>query len=449
MTEGNILKRICFFAAPCILSRVLQNLYTLLDSVIVGQAIDANALAAVGATTSIISLFTDTVIGLMSGFSVTAANKYGSRNSIALRKVFSNSFAITLLVSILVTCFGVLFSRNILVLLNTPPEILDGAELYLKIIFVGISASFFYNFFCEMLRALGNSRQPLYFLIFSSVLHILFIGIFIYGFHMGIVGAALSTVISQLLAVLMTWYYMNTKVPCFHISFKDISSVVKKPDVSVLKECLHIGIPMAVTNFVVAFGVIILSFITNGIGVEYVTAYSCASKIGYIITTPIFGFATAVSVFASQNLGAGHIIRIKEGVRKVSILVTAINLVLFLMVLFAARPLLTLLIKDSPIAVEAGVSYLFIRCTAMFVLTFAAIFKNVLAALGKPLFPTVSGFLEIAVRYIIPITLAPTLGFFCVPLTDASTWLMLAILLTPAYVYEIKNLQKQMQRANV
>ena len=114
MTEGNILKRICFFAAPCILSRVLQNLYTLLDSVIVGQAIDANALAAVGATTSIISLFTDTVIGLMSGFSVTAANKYGSRNSIALRKVFSNSFAITLLVSILVTCFGVLFSRNVM-----------------------------------------------------------------------------------------------------------------------------------------------------------------------------------------------------------------------------------------------------------------------------------------------------------------------------------------------
>ena len=206
--------------------------------------------------------------------------------------------------------------------------------------------------------------------------------------------------------------------------------------------------PMAITNFVVAFGVIILSFITNGIGVEYVTAYSCASKIGYIITTPIFGFATAVSVFASQNLGAGHIGRIKEGVRKVSVLVTAINLVLFMVVLFTARPLLTLLIKDSPIAVDAGVSYLFIRCTAMFILTFAAIYKNVLAALGKPFFPTVSGFLEIAVRYVIPITLAPTLGFFSVPLTDAATWLMLAILLTPAYIYEIRNLQKRIQRGN-
>lgn len=435
MTEGNILKKICIFAAPCILSRVLQNLYTLLDSVIVGQAIDANALAAVGATTSIISLFTDTVIGLMSGFSVTAANKYGNQNQSALKKVFSNSFSISLLISLIITCFGILFSRNILLLLNTPMEIIDDANLYLKIIFAGISSSVFYNFLCEMLRALGNSRQPLIFLFFSSVIHIIFIFIFIYGFHLGVIGAALSTVISQFIAVFMTWHYIKKKVPYFHISLKNL-----KPDLTILKECLHIGIPMAVTNFVVTFGVIILSFITNGIGVEYVTAYSCASKIGYIITTPIFGFATAVSVFASQNLGAGKISRIKEGVRKVSLLVSFINVILFLIFFVASRPLLSLLIKDNPVAVDAGVSYLFIRCSAMFILTFAAIYKNVLTALGKPFFPTMSGFLEIAVRYIIPITLSQLLGFISVPLTDAATWLMLAIFLTPAYIYEIRKL---------
>lgn len=435
MTEGHALKKICIFAGPCILTRVLQNLYTLVDSAIVGQAIDQQALAAVGATSALISLFTDTIIGLMSGFSVTAGKRYGQKNAEGLKKVFSNSLLVTFAVSLLITVFGALFARDMLVLMKTPADILEDATLYLRIILIGISTSVFYNFLCEMLRALGNSREPLLFLVISSVVHLLLILLLTCVFRLGIVGAALSTVLSQAMAALMCVFYIIKKVPQFAIAGKDM-----KPERKTLAECLRIGIPMAITNLVVMFGGIILSFITNQIGTEYVAVYSCASKIGYIITTPVFGFATAVAVFASQNLGAGKLERVKEGVRKTNRLVTAINVVLFVIFFFAAQPLLAFLL-DGGETVAAGVMYLRIRCTAMFILTFAAVYKNVLNALGRPMFPTISGFVEIAARYVIPLLLAAPLGFLCVPLTDALSWLILTLFLAPAYWYEMKRLK--------
>lgn len=442
MTTGSILKKICIFALPCIIGRVLQNLYSLIDSVIVGQAIDATALAAVGATGSIISLFTETVIGLMSGFSVTASKHYGAENKAAVKKVFSHSLIVTAAVSLMITVFGALFSRQMLTLMKTPAELMDTATLYLQIIFLGISTSVFYNFLCEMLRALGNSRQPLFFLFYASVIHILLIFLFLYAFDLGVVGAALSTVLSQAAAVLMCVLFIFKKVPDFKLARSDFKLSKKT-----FNECFKIGIPMAITNFVVMFGVMILSFITNTIGTEYVAAYSCASKIGYIITTPLFGFASAASFFVAQNLGAGKLDRVIEGVRKTNLLATGVNCVLFVISIFTLRPMLSFILKGEEFAVEAGMLYLIIRCIAMFILTFAAVYKNVLNGLGCPFFPAISGFLEIAARFIIPISLSKPLGFASVPLTDAITWMMLALFLTPAYFYEIKKLKKARSRA--
>lgn len=438
LTEGKVLKKITVFAMPCILSRVLQNLYTLVDTLIVGQAMDSSALASVGSAGSLISLFTDTVIGLMMGFSVVAGKRFGAGKRDELKKVFANSLILAFGASVLITVFATLFAENMLSLLAVPSALMDNAVLYVRIIFIGISTSVFYNFLCEMLRAVGNSKQPLYFLIFSSVIHIAMILLFDFVLDLGVVGAGLSTVLSQACAVWLCFGYIKKNVPDFVISKSDLV-----PDRAVLAECLHIGIPMAVTNFVVSFGVIILSFITNKIGTEYVTAYSCASRIGYIVTTPIFGFAAALSVFASQNAGAGRLDRVREGVRKTCLLVTAINGLLALFMFFATRPMLTAVINDSETAVDAGVMYLAIRCTAMFVLTFAAIYKNVLIGLGKPRFPTVSGFIEIAVRYAFPIAFASRVGFASVPLTDGVAWLVLAAFLAPAYYYELHRMGRQ------
>jgi Na+-driven multidrug efflux pump len=215
-----------------------------------------------------------------------------------------------------------------------------------------------------------------------------------------------------------------------------------KLDKEIIKECLHIGIPTAVTNFVVMFGVIILSFITNKMGTEYIAGYSCASKMGYIITAPLFGFATAASVFVSQNRGVDNFSRIKEGVRKIIIFTTAVNAVLFILTKIIARPILSALLSGETVGVEAGILYLDIRTVAMFWLTIAAVYKSVIVALGKPFFATVSGFIEVAVRYIVPIALGASIGFSAVPMTDAITWLVLAVFLMPAYIYEFKKITK-------
>lgn len=436
MTSGNVLKRITLFALPCIVGNALQNLYNIIDSVIVGKSDDIGALAAVGATGSLISLFLNTVIGLMTGFSVTAGKRCGAEDEKGVKRVFANAMLLTLVLGIAVSVLGAIFSRRMLLLMNTPDDILEDAVKYLTVIFIGMWSSVFYNFLCEMLRALGNSKMPLVFLFLSSVLHIVLILIFLFVFSMGVIGAALSTVLSQIFAVALCVIYIRRRVPSLWLSVSDLT-----PDLSVMRECLRIGIPMAITNFVVMFGVIILSFVTNGIGEEYVAGYSTASRIGYIVTTPIFGFATALSVFAAQNFGRGDMARIQEGVRKTFILVTAINVVLLVVFTFCTVPLLSYLLAGDVVAVDAGATYLRIRCAAMLVLTFAAGFKSVLNALGRTVFPTVSGFIEIGIRYLIPITLSESLGFLSVPLTDAVAWFVLAVFLAVGYFVEIKKIK--------
>jgi putative MATE family efflux protein len=437
MTEGKILKKICVFAIPCILTRVIQNMYSLADAAMVGT----ESLAAVGATGAIISLFNDSILGLVSGFSVVAGNKYGAGNFEKLKKVFANSLIITALISIAISILGAVFSYTMLSLMQTPQEIINEAQKYMVVIFAGMWSAAFYNFFGEMLRAVGNSLMSLVFLVVSFTAHIVLNIFLLFVFKTGVIGVAASTIISQTVSAILCVIYINKKAPFFKLKLSDI-----KPDINIIKECLCMGIPTAVTNFVVMFGVIILGFVTNKMGTEYIAGYSCASKMGYIITAPLFGFATAASVFVSQNMGAGKFDRIKEGVRKTIIFTTAVNIGLFILTKIIAKPILNILLSGEATGIEAGLLYLDIRTIAMFWLTLAAVYKNVIVALGKPFFSTVSGFLEIAVRYAVPITLASSFGFAAVPLTDAITWLMLAAFLMPAYMYEFKKIVKRAKK---
>lgn len=303
---------------------------------------------------------------------------------------------------------------------------------------LGFSTTVFYNFYCEMLRAVGNSRTPMLFLLLVSVLHILLAVLLQAKWNLGVLGAALATVISQAVAVALCVGYARRKVPCFRIRRADW-----RLDGAMLKECLHIGVPTMMTNFIIAFGTIILQFVTNGIGTEYVTAYTCASRIGYILTTPITGYAVALAVFVAQNCGAGNLPRIRSGIRKTGILLLLCNIVLWAISQFAARPLLALMITDNAQAVEAGVMYLRVRSLAMFILPVGCCCKSVLNALGKPLFPTLSGILEIAVRYAAPLVLvAHGAGFLSVPLTDAAAWTAIAVFLALAYLIEMQKIEK-------
>lgn len=437
MTDGKIIQPIIIFAIPCIISNILQNLYNLVDTAVVGQLIGLNSLAAVGATGSVVSLCIATITGLMSGFSIVAGIRIGAKKHSEVKKVFVNAFAIVLIVGFLVTLFGIISSQKILELMNTSPELMEEATIYLSVIFSGIVTTMLYNFFCEMLRATGNSKMPLIFLAFSSVIHIILNYLFMGVFKTGVAGAGLSTIISQGLSALMCFIYMYRKEECFKIGKKDI-----KLDFSLINECLKVGIPMATVNFVVNFGVLILQFVTNGIGTEYVAAYSGASKIGYIYTSPVTGFSTALAVFASQNLGAGNIKRIKTGIKKVIFLLFGINTAILIFSLLFSKFILKFVIGDVENVINSGYLYLTIRLLSGFFLIPASCYKTVLPALGKTFFVTVSGFLEVGIRMISPILLVKSLGFIGVPLTDTLTWGVLALFFIVIYPIEMKKIEK-------
>lgn len=422
LTDGKILAPLIIFAIPVIISNILQNLYNLADTAIVGQLIGLNSLTAVGATGSVVSLCITTITGLMTGFSVVAGKRLGAGEYSDLKKVFVNAFFLMWIIGIVLTVFGVIASRAVLTLMNTAPELMDEATVYLTVMFAGIITTMLYNFFCEMLRAVGNSKMPLIFLAFASVVHIALNYLFMGAFKMGVSGAALSTVISQGISALLCFIYMYKGTAYFKIRREDI-----RLNLPILKECLSVGIPMATVNFVVNFGVLILQFVTNGIGTEYVAAYSGASKIGYIYTTPIFGFASSLAVFAAQNLGAGKPERIKTALKKVMLLLCGINTAVLAFSLLFSGSILKFVVGDVESIISSGKLYLTVRLLSGYVLIPAACLKTILPSLERTLSVTVSGFLEIAIRMVSPILLVQNLGFVGIPLTDTLTWAVLAV----------------------
>lgn len=442
MVNGNIVKSIVSFALPCIWIRVAQNLFPLLDSFIAGKLLNLDSLSAVGLAGSLYSVFIDTFIGLLSGFAIIAGKKCGAGEKETLTSVFRHSLLAACVLGLAVSVLGITFLEPMISLLNTPANLVAYTKQYLTVLFIGLIPNILYHFTGEMLRAVGNSRTPLHLLLISFAVHLVLLYPLTKGF--GIAGTAWATVLSYAIAAIIGALYIHKKEKAFRFSFHRFQM-----EAGVLKECFSIGLPMALTSLVVMLGVLILGFVTNRIGSDYVAAYSAASRVGYIMTTPIFGFAAALAVFVTQNLGAGQLDRIRLGVRKIMVLVLIGNVCIAAAVFLTAKPLLQYILEGSATAVRAGCLYLAIRCLSMFILTPAAIYKSVLPALGRPFFSTLSGFLEIGVRFVFPLLFSQALGFAAVPLTDTLTWLMLALLLGGAYAYEFRQIQKDMIPQNV
>lgn len=432
--NGNIGKSIVKFAMPCILARIIQNLYPLIDSLVVGKALDIESLSAIGISASLYALFNDTFIGLVSGFAIITSKKFGAGDKKGVNLTFYNSFIISSLLCLVVSVLGIVFAEQMLLLLKTPPELIPIAKKYIFVLFLGLLPNMLYNFTSEMLRAVGNSKIPLVLLVISTVIHLAVLYPFTNNY--GVSGTAISLVLSYIVTITLGGIYICKKKKIFEFSLESL-----KLDINILKECFLIGFPMALTSFVVMIGVLLLNIVTNMIGTDYIAAYSVASKTGYVLTTPIFAFATAVSVFASQNYGAKNYRRIEKGVDFSLRLVMLINACILVLVFFAAKPFLRFMLNGNKTAVSAGFVYLCVRCVSTIVLTPAAIYKSLLPAIGKPFFSTLSGFLEIGVRFLFPLFFSKSLGFSVVPLTDTAAWVFIAILVVFAYYYEFSKLK--------
>ena len=328
MTVGSPMKLILFFSIPLLIGNIFQQLYNMVDTIIVGRCIDENALAAVGLTGPMSFLVIGFVMGLSSGFAVLVAQRFGAKDEDGMRHCVGIMVILAAVVTVTVTFLAAIFARPMLRAINTPDELFEQSYQYIATIFAGIFTTVLYNILACILRALGDSRTPLYFLMVSSVLNIGLDFLFIVNFGLGVRGAALATVLSQAVSGVCCFLYIAKKYPILHLSKKDF-----RWDIKIAAKHMGIGLPMAFQFSITAIGVIVLQGAINLFGENRIAAYAAASKVEQLVSQPAGTFGVTMANFSGQNLGAGRVDRVRKGVRQASFLTLCFS-VLGMIILF-------------------------------------------------------------------------------------------------------------------
>lgn len=440
MTSGNPTKLILGFAVPLLLGNIFQQLYNMVDSIIVGRGIGVDALAAVGATGSINFLVLGFVIGLTTGFSILISQYYGAGDMDEMKRSVTMSVYLSIGATILITAVSVLGARPLLEIMNTPADILEDALAYIIIIFWGIGSTITFNLFSAMLRALGDSRTPLYAMIVSSLVNIGLDIYFVMNLQMGVAGAAYATVIAQILSCLFCFFRI--------LGIKDLH--LKKQHWTFHPELLYrlfkLGVPVAFMNSVTAIGVMVLQFVVNGYGSIYVAAYSSANKIMNLVEQPGVTFGLAMATFAGQNLGAKQYERIKLGLNKTIKISTSVNIVLAVIMLVFGKQILALMVSGNEVEViDIAYQYIVICVLALWVLGLLFIYRSSLQGMGDTVIPMISGAVEFITRIIIAVTLPGIIAFHSIGAAEISAWITATLLLMATFYKRINYYLKHPQ----
>ena len=407
LTEGNPAKLIFFFSLPLIIGNIFQQFYSMADTLIVGRTIGVNALAAVGCTGSITFLILGFVQGLTSGLSIITSQKFGAKNEDDVRKSFAASILISSAVAIITTILSVLLARPLLELLQTPSEIIDDAWAYLVIIFLGIPATVLFNLLSNAVRALGDSKTPLYFLIFACCINIILDLVFILYFHLGVVGAGIATILSQLLSGILCIFFIIKKVPILWLKKTDFQMHYE-----VITSHLSIALPMAFQMSIIAIGSLMLQFALNGLGAASVAAYTASQKIESIATMPLGSFGTAMATYAAQNYGAGKFSRIRKGVFQCILMSGSFSILSGAINVIAGSQLTSIFVGSQETEVlSLSHTYLVISGCFYFALALLFIYRFTLQGLGKSFIPTVAGIMELIMRAVGALVLTGAFGF--------------------------------------
>ena len=301
LTTGNPGKIIFNFTLPIFIGNVFQQFYSMADTIIVGKFVGTKALAAVGSTGTIMFLINGFILGMTAGFTVLTAQKFGAGDMKAMRKTVGNAAILAIIMSLIMTVLGMMAMKPLLGIMKTPDDIFKDAYAYIMVICGGIAAQMLYNFLSSVLRALGNSKVPLYFLILAALLNIVLDMVFIIAFHMGAAGAAWATVISQGISGILCLVYIVKAVPILHLHKEDW-----RPSGHLLKIQLAVGIPMALQYSITAIGTMMVQTALNLLGSTQVAAFTAANKIEQIVTQAYVAMGTTMATYCAQNIGAGN-----------------------------------------------------------------------------------------------------------------------------------------------
>ncbi len=437
MTEGKPLRLILSFSLPILLGNLFQQFYNMADTIIVGKCIGVQALAAVGSTGSLNFLIMGFATGTCSGLTIPMAQYFGARDEANVRRCAANALYVAGAVAVALTALTMLFTRQILEIMQTPADIFQGAYDYIIVIFGGMGVTLLYNLMSGILRALGDSRSPLYFLILSSLLNVGLDLLFIMRFGMGVEGAAYATVLSQAIAALLCVVYAVWRFPILRLRREDW-----RPSLPHIRRMTGIGLPMGLQFSITAVGSIILQSAVNMLGSQAVAAVTAGSKVQMILTQPLETLGVTMATYCGQNLGALKLGRIRTGVRQTLVVSLACAAVSFLIGQFAGQQI-ALLFLDAGETVILGQVGLFLLLNGVGypLLGTLLVLRNALQGLGYAVPAMAAGLFELAGRAAVAFCLVGVFGFPAVCLANMSAWIMANVLLIPVFLLSMRRLR--------
>jgi putative MATE family efflux protein len=442
MTTGSPLKQILSFCVPLLFGNLFQQFYNMADSIIVGKFLGVNAFAAVGATGSINFFIVGFALGLCSGIAIPISQDFGAGDYESMRRCTAHCVYLCIGITVFLTTAMYFGTYPLLELLQTPPDIIDEAFSYIFTIFMGISATILYNMTAAVLRAIGDSRTPLYFLILASMVNIGLDYLFVGVWHFGVAGAAYATVIAQaisgllcLATILKRYALLRLEKRHWHFSFE-----------CALRE-LGIGVPMGLQFSITAIGSITLQSAVNTLGSGVVAAISAAAKVQNIIVSPMESVGAAMATYCGQNLGAGKIDRVRLGIRQMTAITALYALVGFVIAKFAGTTVALLFIDAQQTAILGRIGqFLYCNALAYIPLSLIFVYRNSLQGLGFSNAAMLAGLAELIGRVIIAFCFVGSYGFDAVCFANPLAWIFADLLLLPLYAVAIRRLTRTRQQ---
>lgn len=439
MTVGSPMKLILGFFMPMLLGMLFQQFYNMMDTMIVGRFLGAKALAAVGGTGSINFMIIGFCMGVCSGFAIPVAKAFGAGDESALRKYVANSVWLSVVFSTVTTVIVCILCRKILTWMDTPSDILEGSFDYIFVIFLGIPIVYLYNLLAGILRSLGDSKTPLYFLVMSSLLNIVLDLVAILGLKMGVGGAAWATVVSQGISGVLCLIYIAKKYPVLKISKEEW-----RPRGRFMRHLCGMGIPMGLQYSITAIGSIILQVAVNSLGSMAVAAITAGGKISMFFACPFDAMGATMATYAGQNTGAGKLDRITDGIKACSIIAVIYSIAaLIILVLFGEQ--ISLLFVDAAETEVIRNSAIMLKWTAVFFipLAYVNIVRFTIQGMGFGNLAMIAGVCEMIARGMVGFILVPMFGYIAACFAGPVAWLMADAFLIPAYFYVLGKLKKE------
>lgn len=429
LTIGSPAKLIFYFALPIFLGSLFQQFYNLVDTTIVGHTLGSDALAAIGATAPIYGLIVGMAVGINNGFSIIVARYFGAKDITKMKNSIAMILILNFIISILFTFAGVITIKSLLEYLNTPQDIMESSYGYIVTIFYGMIITITYNMEAGILRAIGDSKTPLKYLVYSSIINIVLDIVFIVNFNLGLKGAAFATLISQFVSVVLCFNHIIKRCPELKLCKENF-----KLDFNLLKDLFITGLSMGFMLSIVSIGSVALQSSINNFGKDIITAHMAARKISEITMMPLGTLTTASATFVSQNYGANKLDRIKDGIKK-TFLMGAVwsSFVVIVCYLFGGYIIKALTGNNQAIIIDTAVKYLKINTPFYYILAVLLVLRTSLQSIGRNFTPLISSSIELIGKFVVVGYLAPALGYFGVCICEPIIWILCAIFVTVVF----------------